>query len=41
LIGYLEIGGPKRGRDYADDKLEEALRVSLRHLRQTFRNEPF
>jgi ribulose-phosphate 3-epimerase len=41
LIGYLEVGGPKRGRDYADAKLEEGLRVSLRHLRQTFRNNPF
>jgi ribulose-phosphate 3-epimerase len=39
LIGYLEIGGPKRGRDYADTRLEEGLRVSLRHLRQTFSNE--
>jgi sugar phosphate isomerase/epimerase len=36
LIGYLEIGGPKRGRDYSDGKLEEDLRVSLRYLRQTF-----
>jgi ribulose-phosphate 3-epimerase len=41
LIGYLEVGGPKRGRDYADGRLEEELRVSLRYLRQTFRNEPF
>jgi ribulose-phosphate 3-epimerase len=38
LIGYLELGGPKRGRDYADAELEEQLRVSLRYLRETFRN---
>lgn len=41
LIGYLELGGPKRGRDYSDAKLEEELRVSLRHLRETFQIEPF
>lgn len=37
LIGYLELGGPKRGRDYSDVRLEEELRVSLRYLRETFR----
>jgi ribulose-phosphate 3-epimerase len=37
LIGYLELGGPKRGRDYSDSKLEGELRVSLRYLRETFR----
>ncbi len=36
LIGYLELGGPKRGRDYSDSKLEEDLRISLRYLRETF-----
>ena len=36
LTGYLELGGPKRGRDYSDIGLEEELRVSLRHLRDTF-----
>jgi ribulose-phosphate 3-epimerase len=41
LIGYLELGGPKRGRDYSDAKLEGELRVSLRHLRETFQIEPF
>jgi sugar phosphate isomerase/epimerase len=41
LIGYLELGGPKRGRDYSDTKLEDELRVSLRHLRETFQIEPF
>jgi ribulose-phosphate 3-epimerase len=36
LIGYLEIGGPKLGRDYTDCLLEERLRSSLRHLRRAF-----
>jgi sugar phosphate isomerase/epimerase len=39
LIGYLEIGGPKRGRDYSDFKLETELRDSLRYLRETFRSD--
>ena len=33
LIGYLEIGGPKLGRDYSDHKLERLLRESFRYLR--------
>lgn len=37
VIGYLEIGGPKTGRDYSDWKLEMALRESLRHLVSVFR----
>ena len=36
LIGYLEIGGPKTGRDYSDFKLEAQLRASLRYLRDIF-----
>ncbi len=36
LIAYLEIGGPKTGRDYSDHRLEEALRASLRHAREVF-----
>jgi ribulose-phosphate 3-epimerase len=36
LIGYLEIGGPKTGRDYSDCDLEQALRGSLRHIKETF-----
>jgi len=36
LIGYLEIGGPKTGRDYSDGKLEQQLRESLRYARETF-----
>lgn len=39
LIGYLEIGGPKRGRDYSDYQLEGMLRESLRYLRDTFRSD--
>jgi len=33
LVGYLEVGGPKTGRDYSDRLLEEQLRGSLRHLK--------
>jgi len=40
LIGYLEMGGPKLGRDYSDALLEEQLRQSLRYLKQTFLGEP-
>lgn len=36
LIGYLEIGGPKLGRDYSDRLLENSLRASLRHLQEAF-----
>ncbi len=36
LVGYLEIGGPKTGRDYSDYKLEGMLRESLGYLKQTF-----
>jgi sugar phosphate isomerase/epimerase len=38
VVGYLEIAGPKLGRDYSDCKLEEMLRESLRHLRETFQS---
>ena len=38
LIGYLEIGGPKLGRDYTDHKLGDVLRESLRWCRQEFNN---
>ena len=40
LIGYLEIGGPKMGRDYSDPALEEMLRVSLRYLKEVFQTPP-
>jgi ribulose-phosphate 3-epimerase len=36
LIGYLEIGGPKTGRDYSDGKLEAQLRESLRWCKKEF-----
>ena len=36
LIGYLEIGGPKLGRDYTDSQLGPMLRESLQYLRQTW-----
>jgi len=36
LIGYLEMGGPKLGRDYTDGLLEDALRASLRHVKAAF-----
>ncbi|MFH1741180.1 MAG: ribulose-phosphate 3-epimerase [bacterium] len=36
VIGYLEIGGPKLGRDYSDHTLESDLRESLRYLKATF-----
>lgn len=36
LIGYLEFGGPKLGRDYSDPLLEAQLRQSLRYLKETF-----
>lgn len=36
VVGYLEISGPKTGRDYSDWKLEDMLRASLRHLKVAF-----
>jgi ribulose-phosphate 3-epimerase len=36
LIGYLEIGGPKVGRDYSDRNLEHLLRTSISYLREAF-----
>lgn len=36
LIGYLEIGGPKLGRDDSDHLLENQLRESLRFLKSHF-----
>jgi ribulose-phosphate 3-epimerase len=36
LVGYLEIGGPKLGRDYSDQRLADQLRASLDHLRKTW-----
>jgi len=36
LVGYLEVGGPKLGRDYSDKLLAEKLRASLRYLKETW-----
>ena len=36
VVCYLEIGGPKLGRDYSDPKLEDSLRESLRYLAPFF-----
>ena len=38
VVGYLEVAGPKLGRDYSDCMLEGMLRESLRHLRETFKS---
>ena len=37
LVGYLEIGGPKVGRDYSDHHLKTMLVDSLRGLKAIFR----
>lgn len=34
IIGYLELPGPKLGRDYSDPLLERMLRESLRYLKE-------
>ena len=36
VIAYLELGGPKRGRDYSDPELEGMLRTSLRYITRVF-----
>ncbi len=36
MTGYLEIGGPKLGRDYSDHHLEASLRESLRFLKTAY-----
>jgi ribulose-phosphate 3-epimerase len=36
LVGYLELGGPKLGRDYSDKELEGQLRASLGYLKETW-----
>lgn len=36
VVGYLEIGGPKVGRDYTDPLLETELRASLKALKEQF-----
>ena len=39
-VAYLEIGGPKLGRDYSDCKLEAMLRASIGHIREVFAETP-
>lgn len=39
ITGYLEIGGPKHGRDYTDGQLADQLRSSLRYLKEAFLEE--
>ncbi|MFP4485142.1 MAG: hypothetical protein ACOCYG_04660 [Spirochaetota bacterium] len=34
LVGYLELSGPKLGRDYSDYLLEEQLECSLRRIKR-------
>jgi ribulose-phosphate 3-epimerase len=36
VVGYIEISGPKLGRDYSDRQLEASLRESLRYLQATW-----
>lgn len=36
VVGYLEIGGPKTGREYSDPLLGDELRASLRALKSVF-----
>jgi ribulose-phosphate 3-epimerase len=36
VVGYLEIGGPKVGRDYTDPHLGRELQASLRALKRVF-----
>ncbi|PAW78149.1 MAG: hypothetical protein B9S32_08110 [Verrucomicrobia bacterium Tous-C9LFEB] len=36
VVGYLEISGPKIGRDYSDPHLGPQLRASLRALKEVF-----
>ncbi|MGQ9589362.1 MAG: ribulose-phosphate 3-epimerase [Planctomycetota bacterium] len=40
VIAYLELPGPKLGRDASDARLEAEIRESLRHIRQVFAHEP-
>lgn len=39
LVGYLELPGPKLGRDYSDYLLERMLRESLRYLKRVLSEE--
>ena len=39
MVGYVEVPGPKTGRDYSDSALETALRLSLRHVKANFEED--
>ena len=39
VVGYLEIGGPKLGRDHSDKELAGQLRESLAYLKETWVTE--
>jgi sugar phosphate isomerase/epimerase len=39
VVGYLEIDGPKLGRDYSDQLLREMIVVSVIYIRRFFPNE--
>ena len=39
VVGYLELGGPKLGRDYSDKDLAQGLRDSLRYLKEVWPTE--
>ena len=36
LTGYLELGGPKLGRDYSDPLLRDELVESIEAIREVF-----
>ncbi len=40
VVGYLEISGPKVGRDYSDYRLEEQLAESLDAIKRVFHGPP-
>ena len=39
VVGYLEISGPKTGRDYSDPLLGRELRTSLQAVKSAFRDD--
>ena len=36
VIGYLELGGPKIGRDYSDKLLRDQLKASIKAIKEVF-----
>ena len=41
VVGYLEISGPKIGRDYSDYQLERMIIDSLESLKAVYSGDPF